>query len=201
MNPYETLGVNRDADAATIKRAHRRRSQKAHPDKGGSSDEFHAVQLAYQILIDDARRDRFDKTGDCNEKNQHQLAMQTLANMIVNLVDNAPDVDHQNIVEMMREVVKTRQANFENEIREIKRKAAKRRRAARRVRHSGGGANLLQRILEDNILVLERKIAGLQEEREFGVLLLQILAEYGYDVELIVPQSAGRPFLSFTSTI
>lgn len=60
---YETLGVPRDADTATIKRAYRKKASKAHPDKGGDAASMALVNRAHEVLTDPDRRDRYDRTG------------------------------------------------------------------------------------------------------------------------------------------
>lgn len=49
-DPYETLGVDPDADAATVKRAYKRKVREVHPDAGGSSERFEAVRRAYDAI-------------------------------------------------------------------------------------------------------------------------------------------------------
>jgi molecular chaperone DnaJ len=61
---YEILGVDRDADDATIKRAYRRRARECHPDAGGDEEEFKQVTHAYQVLSDPDQRVRYDRFGD-----------------------------------------------------------------------------------------------------------------------------------------
>jgi len=51
-SPYEVLGVDPGAGEAEIRRAYRRRVKRAHPDQGGSSTEFRAVQDAYEELTE-----------------------------------------------------------------------------------------------------------------------------------------------------
>jgi len=64
MNPYEVLGVDRDAGTARIKAAYRKLSGLHHPDKeGGSPDKFREIKEAYDILNDQGRRERYDRTG------------------------------------------------------------------------------------------------------------------------------------------
>jgi curved DNA-binding protein CbpA len=63
-NPYEILGVPRDADAATIRRAFRKNVRKSHPDGGGSTEDFNTLKSAYDILSDPIRRRRYDETGE-----------------------------------------------------------------------------------------------------------------------------------------
>lgn len=64
MNPYEELGVPKDADASTIKRAYRKRSSAAHPDRGGDARAMTRINVAYDILSDPARRERYDLGGE-----------------------------------------------------------------------------------------------------------------------------------------
>ncbi len=64
MTLYEDLNIDPAADAEAIKRAYRRRAAVTHPDReGGSAETFHAVQLAYEVLSDPERRERYDRTG------------------------------------------------------------------------------------------------------------------------------------------
>jgi DnaJ-domain-containing protein 1 len=44
---FAELGLDPDADAATVKRAYRDRAKEVHPDAGGDEDEFRRVQEAY----------------------------------------------------------------------------------------------------------------------------------------------------------
>ena len=50
MDPFAVLGVDRDADDETIKRAYRRRAKETHPDRGGSDAEFKRVKDAYETI-------------------------------------------------------------------------------------------------------------------------------------------------------
>ena len=49
-SPFEVLGVDPDADDAELKRAYRRRAKEAHPDRGGSVEEFQRVKAAYETI-------------------------------------------------------------------------------------------------------------------------------------------------------
>lgn len=63
MNPYETLGVERQADASAIKKAYRKLASKHHPDRGGDAEQFKKVQEAYDTLSDPQKRQMFDQFG------------------------------------------------------------------------------------------------------------------------------------------
>lgn len=64
---YKVLDVPRDADAKTIKKAYRKATLKAHPDKGGSEAAMSAVNEAYEVLSNPELRARFDNGDDPND--------------------------------------------------------------------------------------------------------------------------------------
>ncbi len=57
---YQTLGVQPDAKFDAIRGAYRALVGKHHPDKGGDPVIFHAVQEAYEVVGDEARRRAYD---------------------------------------------------------------------------------------------------------------------------------------------
>jgi curved DNA-binding protein len=64
---YQTLGVDRDADEATIKKAYRKLAMQYHPDRNPgdkiAEESFKQVNEAYQVLSDPQKRARFDQLG------------------------------------------------------------------------------------------------------------------------------------------
>lgn len=60
MNYYETLGVAKNASADDIKKAYRKLASQNHPDKGGDTAKFQAIQAAYATLEDEGKRARYD---------------------------------------------------------------------------------------------------------------------------------------------
>jgi molecular chaperone DnaJ len=63
---YEVLGVTKDADAATIKKAFRTLARTHHPDVNDSPEaeaEFKEIAAAYEVLSDDGRRATYDRFG------------------------------------------------------------------------------------------------------------------------------------------
>lgn len=66
-DPYETLGVARDADDDTIKRAYRKLARQYHPDVNPdpeSQEHFKQVTNAYEVLSDPEKRRMYDLGGD-----------------------------------------------------------------------------------------------------------------------------------------
>jgi DnaJ-class molecular chaperone len=72
-DPYQTLGVARDAGEADIKKAYRKLAKELHPDRNKdnpkASERFSQVTQAYDLLNDKDKRARFDRgeiDGDGN---------------------------------------------------------------------------------------------------------------------------------------
>ncbi|MFP4329086.1 MAG: DnaJ domain-containing protein [Alkalispirochaetaceae bacterium] len=59
---YDTLGVPRNADGETIRKAYRKKAKQHHPDAGTGADPaaFQAAQAAYEELKDPDRRRAYD---------------------------------------------------------------------------------------------------------------------------------------------
>lgn len=61
---YQTLGVDRHADTATIKKAYRKLAGRYHPDKpDGDETKFKAISEAYEVLSDEKKRAMYDQLG------------------------------------------------------------------------------------------------------------------------------------------
>ncbi|MDO4355633.1 MAG: molecular chaperone DnaJ [Clostridia bacterium] len=64
---YEVLGIDKNADEATIKRAFRQQAKKYHPDLNpgdkDAEEKFKEVNEAYQILSDPQKRQQYDQFG------------------------------------------------------------------------------------------------------------------------------------------
>lgn len=72
MNPYEVLGISKNASLETIKKEYRKKALKTHPDKGGNEDDFKKVSKAYEILSDDKKRQKYDSFGITDDEQEPQ---------------------------------------------------------------------------------------------------------------------------------
>ena len=67
QDPYDLLGVSRDADADTIKKAYRKLARQLHPDVNPdpeTQEKFKEVSRAYEVLSDPQKRAAYDRGGD-----------------------------------------------------------------------------------------------------------------------------------------
>jgi molecular chaperone DnaJ len=66
-DPYDVLGVRRDADETTVKKAFRKLARELHPDVNAhdpdAEEKFKEAAEAYEILSDPERRATFDRYG------------------------------------------------------------------------------------------------------------------------------------------
>lgn len=75
MNPnlYKILGIKNTATLEQIKKAHRKKVKKHHPDIGGDPEIFRQIQEAYDILSDPEKRRAYDTTGTTNTEPNYEL--------------------------------------------------------------------------------------------------------------------------------
>lgn len=64
---YELLGVSKDADEATLKKAFKKQAMKFHPDRNpddkGAEEKFKEIGEAYDVLKDPEKRAAYDRYG------------------------------------------------------------------------------------------------------------------------------------------
>ena len=63
---YQTLGVNKNASQADVKKAYKKLAKKYHPDlnkESGSEEKFKEINEAYQVLSDEKKRAQYDQFG------------------------------------------------------------------------------------------------------------------------------------------
>ena len=64
IDVYGILGIDKDADDAAIRRAYKKTSLKAHPDRGGRTSIFQKVKKAHDVLSDEQARRDYDAQAD-----------------------------------------------------------------------------------------------------------------------------------------
>jgi DnaJ-class molecular chaperone len=99
---YQELELNRNCTSEQIKNQYRILAQRHHPDKGGDVDKFQRIKQAYEVLIDPARRDEYDRTGSVTEpKVIHAEAVEHLSRVFHGVINNF-DPESGNLVDLMR---------------------------------------------------------------------------------------------------
>lgn len=196
VDPYEELGLARDASAAEVRRAGRRRARQTHPDAGGDPEAFHRSRRALAVLSDPARRARFDSDGtveDDRPDNDRAGALQIIEKHLAALLNAhigsgfAPATDpcFRNVVGELRAAVRKEIAEHEGGIETGKKVEKFYARVAKRLRHKRKGAapDFLGRSMEDRLRQTKAHVANFEEGIRIRRLALDILKEYEFDPE------------------
>lgn len=89
IDPYEVLGVGKDASSTQIKAKYRSLSKTYHPDKNeGDDTKFKQIKDAYDILSDPERRQRYDKTG---RTDKNPVTPEAIRNVMEGMIQNVID--------------------------------------------------------------------------------------------------------------
>jgi curved DNA-binding protein CbpA len=179
-NPYEDLGVDKNADKATIKKVYRKKAQSEHPDRGGDPEKFDKITKAYKLLTDNSRRARFDQTGEDGQEDRKLIILQRLARLFVNCIENF-DVDHTDIVESMRLNLVNGQLTNRQSIGLNENAIKKYERVKKRLRKKTPGQNLLIEFVDGQIGGLRQGIERATDEIAKQQEMIDALKNYAYD--------------------
>lgn len=162
MNPYDALGVPKDAPPEKIKAAYRRKAKAAHPDAGGSPEKFGAITKAYRILSDETKRAKFDATGETDDApdNADARAMDVIAQLLASVIDN-PDAKYNDLVEGMRRTIDQNIAKAQADVAEGTRREAQA--IDLRARFTAKGRNVITPIIDARIAEIKRIRNGVNE--------------------------------------
>jgi curved DNA-binding protein CbpA len=178
MNPYEILGVPKDADDATIHRAYRKASSAAHPDKGGDDRQMALVNMANDVLSDAARRKRYDETGETQERPPLEVEAQSALMQLFNdMMEKAPE--DTPLAEMGREATKEHLKKLDAETVDLGNKHRLWHERLKKVVKKGGkGVDVFAMVVNDKIKMNEAALAKVKHRQAVAKLVLQMLDEY-----------------------
>ena len=96
---YAVLGVDKKADAATIKKTYRALARELHPDKTKGDkkleDRFKEVSEAYEILSDDKKRAEYDQAREMFQSGAFRSGGQQFSGDFSDLFGNGGDIFSQ----------------------------------------------------------------------------------------------------------
>lgn len=61
LDPYDILGIPRESDENTVKKAYKKLAMKHHPDKGGDPEQFKRIQAAYDKIVKGDTQEEFQQ--------------------------------------------------------------------------------------------------------------------------------------------
>ena len=160
-DPYEALGVSRDASSEEIKLAFRKLAAKHHPDrKGGDAVRFTLIRQAHDILIDPKRRFEYDTTGKSDKaKDVDQLARSTIAQAFNQLLqDNEADPDF-NYVKKLGSIFNSALIQLRANKKSVKRHVD---RCEKLLHHTEG--EVLQGVIQQRLSTCKAQLAQVEEQ-------------------------------------
>ena len=116
MSLYDELGLPRNCTFDEIKQQYRHLAGIHHPDRGGDAEKFKRIKFAYEVLSNPERRDLYDRTSSTDEfLNIHSEAIQQLSHIFFGVISNV-DLYNGNLVDAMKNEVRTLETRNNNEI-------------------------------------------------------------------------------------
>lgn len=190
MSPYEILGVPKDATAADIRAAYRRRASAAHPDRAqGDTADMAAVNQARDILLDPERRRRFDETGSTEKKNTvEDEAFQVLAQIFTKVLA-AQGTDGRIVALVTEATTELRQTVLTD--RESALALQRRLRSKRKLVKSKGPVNIVHGIIDAQVSAAHSKVATCNHMLKVVSAALRMLRDYEDET---VPQPAPQRY-------
>jgi curved DNA-binding protein CbpA len=195
MNPYDVLGIPRDASTADVRKAYRRKAKTAHPDAGGTAQAFAELERAAQILTDPQKRLTYDETGRTDEPKPDNETAQVLA-VIQGMLQNAIAKDvpgHVDILAQMKGEVRQAQAEATAAKAERERKIVRLDRLAKRFTVKAG-TNLIARMIETNAAESRLAITGIDQQLCILGRVLAMLDGYEFAADPVPTARMGQSF-------
>lgn len=191
---YTVLGVDREADADTIKQAYRRRAQANHPDKGGDKEAFQQIQAAYDVLGDPVKRSRYDATGKTDAPpDPTEKAFANVADLFLQAI-NGCDLDAENIVNTMLKAIAGGKESTLKQKKVVQNNIVRQSKALKKIKRKAGGENRLLVVLEASIARLNQEIAALDDTLAMTEIMRKIVEDYEYELPPPPPPRQENPY-------
>ncbi len=186
---YAELGIAREPPPSTaqIRASYRRRARRAHPDGGGSVEEFQRVTQALSVLTDERRRKVYDETGRIEDAPLDDLdarALQFLFGQIDFVIGQAEargfsldDVDiPADTLLGFREKLRQVDANIE----QVKKSRETAERVAARFWAKCGKTDRIGPMYKAKAAGFAQNLANCERDREMVNRAIEILAEHEF---------------------
>lgn len=189
---YRTLGIRPNSSAETVKKAYRKKAMKYHPDRNPGDEaaaaEYHAVQLAFDVLSDPDRRARYDATGDESAAptgSAESDVLNTLHPIVMAVLAELGSADPESVVKV--DVVAEVAKRLDSQIKTVEQTAEefeRRRRtlaaAVGRITRGGAPDPLLDAALRNQLAQMDAAVRAIGEDLDKFVRVRNYLKECAY---------------------
>lgn len=207
MNLYEALGIDKSAPPDAVKRAFRKAAKAAHPDTGGDEETFAMICLAKDVLTDEERRAKYDRTGtideggpDQTEAMAMQIVMQAIGYVLGEIEKLGANFEAFDIISNALRKIRSDIAVMRSQSKALASDAAKQRRIAKRFKPKKGKPNRISIMFENTA----RSLDEMAEKALKGVapceLAIKILEDHTFQCNpSAYDEPAPSPFMFFRS--
>jgi len=205
---YDRLGIKRDASKKEIKRAYLQKAKFTHPDVGGDKNKFVEILEAYQILYDDEKRKRYDRTGlfDSSQISEQTRLEQAANGLIVNHFHGLCNEKKEQIIFI--DIISNLKSKISSEI-DMDRIEIKKFESGikfmndivKLFEYKGKGINVIEGFLLNNLIENERMMENLKERIKMKKLAIKLLKNYSFKSKIREPNySIMRTIITTSST-
>jgi hypothetical protein len=189
-DPYETLGVPKDAAPEEIKKAFRRKAKAHHPDReGGDAKQMALVNKAYDTLGDEEKRKRFDETGDT--KGSPTIGEEALARFgqLITELLKMPDI---NLISTAKSKLSGYDQQSAQALTQLKKSIATLTKRRGKIRVKKGKHNVVHTIIDGQLADLNRNIEHVEHGNAVMERVRELLEDYESDEA--PPQPPQSPY-------
>lgn len=194
-NPYDTLGVDKNATQDEIKKAFRDQSKLHHPDKGGDEEKFKNLGSAMEILRDPKKRKRYDETGETKEDSFEAKFQQFIMGGLTQL-EHVDDIECFDLMKLLTDAVENAKKSLLISKREISKSIEKYEKAVKRISRKDGNSekNIILHLMESKLDGFKKSKISCDKELDFIDKVTAALLDYEFDfeAEVIVSCDFGR---------
>jgi len=180
MNPYEILEVDKDTSIEDIKIKYKQLANKHHPDKGGDSEKFVLINLAYDILTDPIKRQSYDDHGTFYVDSSIIVeAKQKLHDLFYQFI-NPHNPDNQDLIMTMKFELESQHQRNQRKIEQIKSSIEKLDKVKNKLKLKKQTINHMEELVDESINHCKLDLdTALREDKVFSYTKL-ILNNYDY---------------------
>jgi curved DNA-binding protein CbpA len=187
MTPYEILGVTSDADQDAIHSAYRAKAKTQHPDAGGDHAAFELLKSAHDLLMDEDRREHYDKTGEVLPKTADNDLSRLLSlisgafdEAMVSIIEAEEEAAKVDVLQRMRSAFVGRIEKLMFQKREAENSAAIVEPTLGRFSRGDGGQNYLEMVVREKIRHFGEIAKGISVAIDEIKEALKVLDGYNY---------------------
>lgn len=190
-NLYDILGISKDVNIEEIKKAYKDIAKRVHPDKGGNTDDFLKVKLAYDILSDTVKRESYDKTGYIDPRllSEESYALDIIKNIVIKLI-NDDNINDINLIESVRNIICVDITNNKKIIKTQEKKIKKFSKLAKTVKCKKKN-NYIRNLIDSEKRPCLLHIEKLKNDIKYGELAYKLMKDYEFVQALLVNTIEG----------